>query len=181
MTEMVRTQNDIVEPMPGKETLGQLLSSELEPAAGNRNTVKAFYEVLASNEVAAVSLMVTVDLEWRFHGPPHCQHLMRLLTGESRRVEFKFKPRSVTAIGDRVIVEGWQGSKAYWAHVWTLEDGIMTQLREYFDTWLTVIVRVSSVGKEEGGGDDGYEIVQIWQSEPKPRSNRFLPDVVLPI
>ncbi|PON33779.1 NTF2-like domain containing protein [Trema orientale] len=177
MTKMMRAQNDAVESMSGGETLGDLLSSEPEPAAGNRKTVKAFYGALARSDAAAVSRVVAADLEWWFHGPPHCQHLMRLLTGESRRVEFKFKPRSVTAIGDRVIVEGWQGSKAYWAHVWTLKEGIMRQLREYFDTWLTVIVRVS----EEGGGDEGYEIIRLWQSEPKERLNRSLPDVVLPI
>lgn len=174
----MRTQNDVVESMPGKGTLGELLSSELEPAPGNRKTVKAFYEALASNDTAVVLRVVAADLEWWFHGPPHCQHLMRLLTGESRRVEFKFQPRSVTAIGDSVIVEGWQGSKAYWAHVWTLKEGIMTQLREYFDTWLTVIVRVSS---DVGGRDSGYEIIRLWQSEPKTRLNRSLPDVVLPI
>ncbi|XP_062085658.1 senescence associated gene 20-like [Humulus lupulus] len=165
--------------MPEKVTLAEFLSSEQEPAEGNRKAVKAFYEALASNDTAAVSRAVAADLEWSFHGPPYCQHLMRLLTGESRRVEFKFKPRSVTGIGDRVVVEGWegQGSKVYWAHVWSLEEGIMTQLREYFDTWLTVIVRVLN----GGGGGGGYGIIRLWQSEPKERLNRSLPDVVLPI
>lgn len=134
------------ESMTGKETsLGELLAAELEPvAAGNRKTVKGFYKALASNDTETISRVVASDLEWWFHGPPNCQHMMRTLTGKLNPSEFKFKPRNITAFADRVIVEGWRGSdghQAYWAHVWTLEDGIMTQLREYFDTWLTVFVR----------------------------------------
>ncbi|RYR61734.1 hypothetical protein Ahy_A04g018939 isoform A [Arachis hypogaea] len=65
-----------------------------------------------------VSKLVASDLEWWFHGPPQCQHMMRLLTGEKPHNDgFRFEPRSVTAIGDCVIAEGWEG-KAYWVHAW---------------------------------------------------------------
>ncbi|KAF2304109.1 hypothetical protein GH714_027301 [Hevea brasiliensis] len=90
---------------------------------------------------------------------------------QSRQIEFRFKPRSIKAIGDRVIVEGWKGLNAYWVHVWSLEDGIVTQFREYFNTWLTVIHRVS---------EDG-DAIRLWQSEPRQRLNRSLPDLVLAI
>ncbi|KAK9280502.1 hypothetical protein L1049_014194 [Liquidambar formosana] len=105
-------------------------------------------------------------------GPPHCQHMMRMLTGKSNHMEFKFKPRSITAVGDRVIVEGWEGLNAYWVHVWTLKDGMITQFREYFNTWLTVLLRESEVGDEDR---------RLWQSRPRERPNRSLPDLLLAI
>lgn len=55
--------------------------------------------------------------------------------------------------------------------MWSVKEDVITQLREYFDTWLTVIFRVS----EEDG------IIRVWQSESKERLNRSLPDVVLAI
>ncbi|KAI3882303.1 hypothetical protein MKX03_007944 [Papaver bracteatum] len=59
---------------------------------------------------------LTIYLEWWFHGPPNSQHMMRMLTGESLDLEFKFEPRNITIINDRVIVEGWEGNEAYWVH-----------------------------------------------------------------
>ncbi|GMN23490.1 hypothetical protein TIFTF001_000153 [Ficus carica] len=74
--------------MPGKETssVGELLVVELQPAAvGNRKTVKEFYKALASNDTETISRVVASDLEWWFHGPPHCQHMMRALTGDQSK------------------------------------------------------------------------------------------------
>lgn len=101
----------------GKDSLGEQLASEPEPepeskpSSGARKLVNALYKALARNNIETVARLVeTDDLEWWFHGPPHCQHMMRMLTGESRHVDqCKFKPRSITAFGDRVIVEGWKG------------------------------------------------------------------------
>ncbi|OMO84911.1 Wound-induced protein, Wun1 [Corchorus capsularis] len=50
--------------------------------------------------------VVASDLEWWFHGPPRCQHMMRMLTGESSHSEFRFEPRSIEVVGDCVIAEG---------------------------------------------------------------------------
>ncbi|KAL5580607.1 hypothetical protein UlMin_013049 [Ulmus minor] len=162
------------ECFPIKGTLSELLAAELE-SAGNCQLMKALYKALARNETEMIAKLVAPDLEWWFHGPPSCQHMMRMLTGESRpHMEFKFKPRRIAAIADRVIVEGWQRSRSYWVHVWTFKDGMITHLREYFDTWLTVIVR-----EVEAGNDDG--IIRLWQSDAKERLNRSLPDVVFAI
>ncbi|RYR27120.1 hypothetical protein Ahy_B02g061454 isoform A [Arachis hypogaea] len=61
-----------------------------------------------------VSKVLASDLEWWFHGPPECQHMMKVLTGETALNKgFKFEPRSFTSIGDCVITEGWEG-QAYW-------------------------------------------------------------------
>lgn len=98
--------------------------------------------------------------------------MMRTLTGESRHLEFKFLPRSIKAVGDRVVAEGWEGKKAYWVQVWTVNDGMITQLREYFNTWVTVMVRVS---------EEEDEMVKLWQSDSTERFRRSLPDIVLAI
>lgn len=143
-----------------------------EPETHNQRIIKTLYKALARFEMETAARLVASDLEWWFHGPPHCKHMMHILTGESRQTDrFKFKPKSIKAIDDRVIVEGWEGVKAYWVHVWTIEDGVITQFREYFNTWLTVIVRVS---------EDG-DALRLWQSEPRVRLNRSLPDLVLAI
>ncbi|GMP51409.1 hypothetical protein CsSME_00017649 [Camellia sinensis var. sinensis] len=95
--------------------------------------------------------------------------MMRVLTNESARAVFKFEPRSISAIDDQVIVEGWEGAQAYWVHVWTLRDGLITQFREYFNTWLTVTELI------------GHESPTLWQSQPQDLVNRSLPGLVLAI
>ncbi|XP_010032951.2 uncharacterized protein LOC104422344 [Eucalyptus grandis] len=138
------------------------------------------YKALAAGDGEAVSKLVTSNnnLEWRYNGPPQCQYMMRALTGhhQQRKPEdrkFRFKTSRITAFRDRVIVEGWDGLDAYCVHVWTLKmDGshpVIAEFREYFNTWLAVIVR--SYGKE----------VRVWQSEPRLHRNRSLPDIVLAI
>lgn len=145
-------------------------AAEREPR--NKKIVKMLYKALARGDTETIARLVAADLEWWYHGPPQCQHMMKILTGESRHTEFKFKPRSIMAVGDRVIMEGWdRGLKAYWVHVWTLdeEDRILVQFREYFNTWLTVLLRVSDTGDE----------IPVWQSDHRERLKRSLPDLVL--
>uniref|UniRef100_UPI00397FB72B hypothetical protein n=1 Tax=Salmonella sp. s58867 TaxID=3159710 RepID=UPI00397FB72B len=54
---------------------------------------------------------------------------------------FRFVPRSVDALAassGTVIAEGHERG-CYWVHAWTVgPDGVITQLREYFNTDLTV-------------------------------------------
>ncbi|XP_030524467.2 uncharacterized protein LOC115736768 [Rhodamnia argentea] len=146
----------------------------------NKKVVAMLYKALAAGDGDAVSKLVTSsdDLEWRYHGPPQCQYMMRALTGHHWRREpedrkFRFKPRRITAFRDRVIVEGWDGLDAYWVHVWALKmEGsrpVVAEFREYFNTWLTVLVR--SFGRE----------VRVWQSEPRLHRNRSLPDIILAV
>ncbi|KAI3974693.1 hypothetical protein MKX01_004422 [Papaver californicum] len=114
------------------------------------------YESLKHGDNKTVTKLLAIDLECflsiniemnnlqniflKFHGPPNCQHMMRMFTGESLDLEFKFEPRNITVIDDRVIVEGWEGNEAYWVHVWTvdIQNGLITQFREYFNTWITI-------------------------------------------
>ncbi|KAJ6900067.1 wound-induced protein 1-like [Populus alba x Populus x berolinensis] len=67
--------------------------------------------------------------------------MMRLLTGEQKDndVPFEFSPVSITSFGNLVVVEGCNTSRSIsWVHAWTVTDGIITQVREYFNTSLTV-------------------------------------------
>ncbi|PSS32728.1 Wound-induced protein [Actinidia chinensis var. chinensis] len=143
--------------------------SSILPENQNKAAVNVLYEALGSGDVERVTGLLATDLEWWFHGPQNCQHMMRVLTGESDQNEFRFEPRSITAIDDRVIVEGWEGAHAYWVHVWTLKDGLITQFREYFNTWLTVTDLIR------------HQSPTLWQSRPRDLANRSLPGLVLAI
>ncbi|KAF8041971.1 hypothetical protein BT93_A0540 [Corymbia citriodora subsp. variegata] len=136
----------------------------------------ALYAALALRDSAVVAKLLASDLEWWFHGPPRCQHMMRVLTGESDYSEFTFHPRSITAVGDDfVIAEGWEGEQAYWVHVWKLKHGLITQFRENFNTWLTV--REVSSPKWEAG----RACHTLWQSQPRDCFDRSLPGLLLAI
>ncbi|KAI3857983.1 hypothetical protein MKX03_033262 [Papaver bracteatum] len=122
-------------------------TKELKEASNGR-TIRALYE----------------SINWWYHGPPGHQHMMRFLTGTSSNsctgsryssvslslssddhedIEdlFPFVPSYVTAFGSFVIVEGCDLSRLVsWVHVCTVSDDnrIVTQLREYFNTSLTI-------------------------------------------
>ncbi|XP_059457519.1 wound-induced protein 1-like [Corylus avellana] len=66
---------------------------------------------------------------------------MRLLTGSATvsATSFSFNPKSITSFGPTVLVEGCDlACSISWVHAWTVSDGVITQLREYFNTSLTV-------------------------------------------
>ncbi|KAJ4971776.1 hypothetical protein NE237_004875 [Protea cynaroides] len=159
----------------------------LEPLENrNKAIVEKLYRALKSVDTITVARLVATDLEWWFHGPPRCQHMMRVLTGDCISTEFSFQPRNVTGIHDRVIVEGWEGVQVYWVHVWTLHDGLITQLREYFNTWLTV-KDVSPSSPPSSSPKCEVEVVKhdgsttLWQSQVGDQQNRSLPGLVLAI
>ncbi|XP_058739787.1 senescence associated gene 20-like [Vicia villosa] len=151
----------------------------------NKSIVEILYKALLGQgamEFQMVAKLLASDLEYWFHGPPKCQHMMRVLTGEiDHKKGFKFEPRSVTSIGDCVIVEGWEG-QAYWVHVWTLKNGLITQFREYFNTWL-VVRDLRPLRWEE---DDHHHhkhdsMMTLWRSQPRDLYRRSLPGLVLAI
>ncbi|CAK9319826.1 unnamed protein product [Citrullus colocynthis] len=149
--------------------------TDSESEQQNRATAEALYKSLAAGRTDGVAKFLAGDLEWWFHGPPHCQYMMRVLTGESSHGEFRFEPRSITAIGDSVIVaEGWEGAQVYWVHVWTLKDGLITQFREYFNTWLVVTDLRRSAWQEVR-----LDGLTVWRSHPRDLFHRSLPAIVL--
>lgn len=142
----------------------------------NKATVEMLYKaLLGQGTMDIVAKLVASDLEWWFHGPPHSQHMMKVLTGETAHNKgFRFEPRRVSAIGECVIAEGWEG-QAYWVHVWTLKSGLITQFREYFNTWL--VVR----DLRAAGWEDRQDSMPLWQSQPRDLYRRSLPGLVLAI
>ncbi|GJS48907.1 wound-induced protein 1-like protein [Tanacetum coccineum] len=141
----------------------------------NQAIVKALYKALAAGDTKNVSEILASDLEWWFHGPQNCHHMMRMLTGEALHTEFTFEPRSITTIGDEmVIAEGYEGANVYWVHVWALnKDGLITRFREYFNTWLTVKeLRVRPVKENRS---------TVWRSQPRDLFRRSLPGLMLAI
>jgi hypothetical protein len=97
--------------------------------------------------------------------------MMRVLTGEAS--SFRFAPRTVEAFGSTVIAEGasaaGEGKAAYWVHAWTVgSDGVITQLREYFNTDLTV-TRLAAAAASKC----------VWQSRRPDSARNSLPGLVL--
>ncbi|KAL3581716.1 hypothetical protein D5086_016048 [Populus alba] len=137
-----RTVEAFQELANSQEILAEI--TEPKPPTSSRKSqevVLAFYEALKSRDVDTVHKILAHDLEWWFHGPPSHQFLMRLLTGEQNDndVPFEFSPISTTSFGNIVVVEGCDTSRSIsWVHAWTVTDGVITQVREYFNTSLTV-------------------------------------------
>jgi ketosteroid isomerase-like protein len=154
--------------------LAQLEGGASEPESEeqrNKFLVLRLYEALNGRDHAAVHSLLAPDLEWWFHGPPAHQHMMRVLTGGAS--SFRFAPRTVEAFGSTVIAEGasaaGEGKAAYWVHAWTVgSDGVITQLREYFNTDLTV-TRLAAAAASKC----------VWQSRRPDSARNSLPGLVL--
>lgn len=147
----------------------------------NRCVVEALYEALACGDTDTVMALLVPDLEWRFHGPPRSQHLMRVLTGEAAHTDFRFSPRGITAVGGWVVAEGWEEGEdgAYWVHVWTLEEGVITQCREYFNTWVVVRQLNPAAAWEPTTGRGRPAGPALWQSGTRRQLSRSLPGLLL--
>lgn len=154
----------------------------------NKWLVLRLYEGLNNRDVAAVHQLLNPDLEWWFHGPPARQHMMHLLTGVAPDDSFVFEPVHVEAFGPTVLVEGTGsdlGASVYWVHAWTVgSDGIITQLREYFDTELTVTRLADSVNQVHGptsSSSSRSHCLPVWRSRIRDPTRKSLPGLVLAI
>ncbi|PIN01074.1 hypothetical protein CDL12_26419 [Handroanthus impetiginosus] len=107
---------------------------------------------------------------------------MRLLTGEQES-SFRFVPHSISAFGSTVLAEGFDQSRSIaWVHAWTVTDGIITQVREYFNTSLTV----TRFGKADQSDCSTSSIVplhcpSVWESSLPDRVGKSVPGLVLAI
>ncbi|TVU47374.1 hypothetical protein EJB05_06973, partial [Eragrostis curvula] len=153
----------------------------------NRFVVLRLYEALNAGDAWRAQELLAPDLEWWFHGPPARQHMMRLLTGaETGGGGFAFFPRSVDAFGSTVIAEGADDAQQlYWVHAWTVgDDGVITQLREYFNTDLTVtLLSATATTKSAIAATHASSSgpVSLWQSRLAERAHKSLPGLVLAI
>ncbi|XP_002468012.2 uncharacterized protein LOC8084018 [Sorghum bicolor] len=176
----------------------------------NRFLVLWLYEALNARDARRAQELLAPDLEWWFHGPPTRQHMMRLLTGADQRdksrggggVGFVFSPRSVDAFGSTVIAEGADDARQlYWVHAWTVgPDGVITQLREYFNTDLTVTLLSGAAAsakkadiagaprKQQDAASSSFSSPSaaagpkcLWQSRRGDSAHKSLPGLVLAI
>lgn len=138
--------------------------------------VVAFYEAVAAGDAESVKgLLASDDLEWWFHGPPSDQYLMCFLTGVTLHDIFLFEAASIRAIGNKVFVEGQgetsKGESKCWVHVWTVKGGKITQLREYFNTGLTVLK------------PSAHQVTHdpLWQSKLGLANRKSIPSLILAI
>ncbi|EFJ31862.1 hypothetical protein SELMODRAFT_73443 [Selaginella moellendorffii] len=120
---------------PIERNLGKDLASEQEGYAVLRN----LYRAVSQGDVEIVKALVAADIEWWFHGPRAEQHLMRMLTGADRLGSIAFSPSRVCLVQDKFLAEGFlDASKSCWVHVFTIKSGKVVELREYFNTSVTV-------------------------------------------
>ncbi|PIN26167.1 hypothetical protein CDL12_01085 [Handroanthus impetiginosus] len=104
---------------------------------------------------------------------------MRLLTGEHDS-SFRFVPHSISAFGSTVLAEGFDQSRSIaWVHAWTVTNGIITQVREYFNTSLTV----TRFGKTDQSDCSiaSLHCPSVWQSSLPDRVGKSVPGLVLAI
>ncbi|KAG8063728.1 hypothetical protein GUJ93_ZPchr0003g16713 [Zizania palustris] len=155
--------------------------------------VLRLYEALNSGDARRAQELLAPDLEWWFHGPPAHQHMMRLLTGADHgSARFLFSPRSVDAFGSTVIAEGADDARQlYWVHAWTVgPDGVITQLREYFNTDLTVTLLSAAAKSTTLSPNHASSTAPapppagpkcLWQSRRADSAHKSLPGLVLAI
>ncbi|RZR75684.1 hypothetical protein BHM03_00000164 [Ensete ventricosum] len=121
--------------------------------------------------------------------------MMRMLTGADYYEEttaataFQFKPERIAAFGSTVVAEG-SGPDAdtAWVHAWTIApDGIITQVREYFNTSLTITrVAADSASKSaapcsSSSSSGSAHCMPVWESRRPERAGKSFPGLVLAI
>ncbi|XP_059301682.1 wound-induced protein 1 [Lycium barbarum] len=102
---------------------------------------------------------------------------MRILTGtaDSDHHLFQFIPQNIDAFGSTVLVEGCDPDRSItWVHAWTVTDGIITQVREYFNTSLTV-TRLDSNSQ----AILSRHCPSLWESSLPNRVGKSVPGLVL--
>ncbi|KAL3630543.1 Wound-induced protein 1 [Castilleja foliolosa] len=157
------------------------LSQETLEDSRTKGVVTALYDALSRRDAEVIQQILAPDLEWWFHGPPSHQYLMRLLTGEQESEDFRFVPHSIAAFGPTVLAEGFDQSRSIaWVHAWTVADGIITQVREYFNTSLTV-TRFGNTDQSDCSSIAELHCPSIWVSSLPDRVGKSVPGLVLAI
>ena len=131
------------------------------------------------------------------------QFMMRLLTGDNQNYDassssssssaassFEFVPSFVTSFGSIVIAEGCDRSRSIsWIHAWTVTDGIVTQVREYFNTSLTVTRLGDNQAqpsdypskKKSAAEINSVHCTSLWESSLSSQVGKSVPGLVLAI
>ncbi|KAI4382890.1 hypothetical protein MLD38_008792 [Melastoma candidum] len=112
---------------------------------------------------------------------------MRLLTGcpddqqKTKRPSFAFVPAdNISSFGPLVIAEGCDVDRSvFWVHVWTVsDDGVITRVREYFNTSLTVTrLGVPEASPSEIAPNNDSD--SVWESSLWEHAGKSVPGLVL--
>ncbi|MDN3278751.1 nuclear transport factor 2 family protein [Frankia sp. RB7] len=117
----------------------------------NIQTVKDFFGAMGRGDSAGLLALVAEDVEWIVPGDDWplagtyrgCAGLADLLKMASRSMETSTEPREFVAQGDRVMVVGFAKGKIKatnktfeddWVFAITVQNGKLTNIREYIDT-----------------------------------------------
>ncbi|KAH0454637.1 hypothetical protein IEQ34_016561 [Dendrobium chrysotoxum] len=131
----------------------------------NRDAILHLYKALENRDGDQVQKLLPSHLEVWFHGPPSHQHLKLLLTGEDDN--FHFLIHSVEPFGRTVLAEGTDPTgSVFWVHAWTVSDGVITRVREYINTAVTV-TRITG------------RYFPVWRSKLSRNAGKSLPGLVL--
>ncbi|KAJ7568302.1 hypothetical protein O6H91_01G026800 [Diphasiastrum complanatum] len=104
---------------------------------------------------------------------------MRMLTGVDRLGTYSFVPLRLFTIGSKVFVEGKSDTpKGCWVHVWTVEDGRIVELRECFNTSVTVTEVECDVKSSHKRSNSLNSESTLWQSE---LSGLSMPGLILAV
>lgn len=115
----------------------------IEKDEHNKKLVTDLYKALVSKDTKTMQHLLASDLEWWFHGPPcHRHYLVSFLTGSpspSTSSQKSLVPNLIICFGSVIVAEGYdEKSMMWWVHAWSISEGIITEVREYVNTSVTV-------------------------------------------
>ncbi|CAN4102395.1 unnamed protein product [Withania somnifera] len=96
---------------------------------------------------------------------------MRILTGTAKfdNTSFQFLPKTIDVFGSIVLVEGCDPIRSItWVHAWTVTDGVITQVREYFNTSQSDFSSITPL-----------HCPSVWESSLPNRVGKSVPGLVL--
>ncbi|BBN11902.1 hypothetical protein MPTK1_5g15750 [Marchantia polymorpha subsp. ruderalis] len=106
----------------------------------NELLANTLYAAIAIENTDAITSLLAPEIEWWYHGPPSHQHMKALLTGETPCGAFIFAVTKLGLLANKVFVEGsGRTDWSSWVHVWTICEGQITELREYYNTSIMVV------------------------------------------
>lgn len=122
--------------------------------SANVQVVMQLYSAFGRGDVATILGILADDIDWLFVGRPedvpfagsHRGHQQMIkfftLVGQTAEVQ-EFGPNEIMAFDDKVLVLGHERVRVRatdrvfetdWLHLFTLQDGKIVRLREYYDT-----------------------------------------------
>ena len=124
------------------------------PVQDNTQVVLDLYAAFGRGDVPGILGLLADDVDWHFVGRPEDIPFAGQRHGHRQMVEFftiigqtvevlAFGPREVIACEDKVLVLGHERVRVRaterlfetdWAHLYTIQDGKIARLREFYDT-----------------------------------------------